>query len=196
MNPALCTNCDAQRNDADANFCDQCGAACKGILVTRARAPFSLFGRHRSRWSAAAALVFLIFIVSVRRGWPQAAGYSGAVLVLGVIVLLNKLAFIALSTVRVFENGLEMDIPRSVDKSVFVPWNLIEEWSWNHNILRYRPRRDAYIVLRNGKWKAVWPFLYFPVELRIPENQVQVVWRLLDRHAARAHGRDNVEPPG
>jgi hypothetical protein len=166
-----CSQCGAELLDG-VGACLACGGPppgeiVKGRLIALVRPPFELFGAHRKWWLAGVAGFAALFALALSMGWAEVALYAAGVPLFCGFVLLS-LVISQLHTVRVWEHGLEVDIPKSWNKSVYLPWSAIAQYGWEGNILWYMPRRDGFIVLKDGKWPARWPFPDFPCRLNVP----------------------------
>jgi hypothetical protein len=182
MNRGLqfCTHCGTPLASDAAVFCLACGAVSKGALITFAGPPLAIFGRYRKQCLALTAILALIFVFSLFAGLTQTALGSAVLLVAGGFIALGRLITLA-AKAAVFENGIEMDIPKSLNKSVYLPWSRMSDYRWAGNVLRYGMPAGACIVLRSGKWQTSWPYWYFPTALKIPDDALPIIESILSR---------------
>lgn len=196
-----CTRCGTRFDNGADRYCVFCGAPTagraavvepgavwKGELVARLSPPFEPFGKYRAYgWAATGAFLALLG-VSLRLDWAQLTVSLLACLFWGGIFLLNRVVFL-LRSVRVYENGLEQDIPRSWNKSVYLPWHSLTEYHWEGDILHYSWPVNGVMILRDGRWPSSWPMFYFvilPKALRAPAGQNRRIQDLLVRAGRQA----------
>jgi hypothetical protein len=86
-------------------------------------------------------------------------------------------------SIRLYEHGLEVDIPRSMNKSAWLPWSALLKYEWEGDVLRYAWQPNGVIVLAGGRQPARWPMGSFPNAVRIPPQQQSEVSGLLRRQA-------------
>jgi len=143
-------------------------------LIARLRPPFEPLAHFGKYIATAAGALLTLFGASLLFHWTELTEIVFVILFLGGFVMLNRVVFL-LYSVRVYENGLEQDIPRSWNKSVYLPWNRLAEHHWEGNILRYSRPANSFIVLRDGRWPSSYPVLFFPSALQVPAEQVQQI---------------------
>jgi len=166
-----CRNCTPASGAKPPLRCPECGAVFKGDLVATLRPPFDPLGRYRAAVLAVVAVIALLAVWQFARGGIMAALPLVQVLIFGAFVALIRTVF-QLSPVRVYEHGIELDIPRSINKSVYLPWSQVDRYEIDAHRLRYTWRPEGLIVLRDGRDPARWPYLYFPRALRITDPRI------------------------
>jgi hypothetical protein len=154
------------------------GAVDKGALVAEVRAPFDLLGRYRVAILVALGVVVCIAAVEIARGAVASLLPLGNLLIIALLVLANRVWFL-LCPVRVYEHGIEIDIPRSGNKSAYLAWEHIQHYELDEHGLRYTWVPKGVTVLRNGYAPAWWPILYFPRALRIPDADTRTRLRAI-----------------
>jgi hypothetical protein len=150
----------------------------KGALVAEVRAPLDLLGRHRVAILVTLGVVVCIAAVQIARGAVASLLPLGNLLVIALLVLANRVWFL-LCPVRVFEHGIEIDLPRSGNKSAYLAWEQIQHYELDEHVLRYTWRPNGVIVLRNGDEPSRWPILYFPRAIRIPDADTRTRLRAI-----------------
>jgi hypothetical protein len=150
----------------------------KGALIASLRPPFDLLGPHRLAIVAVFVTVGLLWVWRFAQGGIMATLPLSQVLLVGGFAAITRAA-VLLSSVRVFEHGIERDIPRSMNKSVYLSWERIDHYQIDGHALRYRWRRGALTVLRDGRYPARWPHWYFPRALTLPDARMADKVRVL-----------------
>src|SRR5215471_15850671 len=132
----ICPGCNARIDDGVSSRCTACGAVLKGALLARLKPPFEPLGRYRIPVLAAIGALVLLYALSAhleRRDWALALA---AIVVLALFVLLNRVFFL-LMPVSVYENGLEIDLPRSWNKSAYLAWQDLTTYRFEGSVLHY-----------------------------------------------------------
>lgn len=165
------------------------GTVVKGRLVTNLSPPFWPGERFRDVTLAAGAAIVLLMAVSNWLGWTEVTSYSTLPLIAGGILLWLRVG-VVLNSVRVYDNGLERDIPRrrtlipSVRRSWYLPWDQVEGYRWDGDILNYSWRAGGLTLLKDGKSsdsRRVYNFSDFPSRLRVPAERAGSIRDLLAR---------------
>jgi len=106
------------------------------------------------------------------------------------VFLLNHLALSVFHMVRMYENGFEMDLPRSWSNTFFLPFRRIRRCCWDDGMLRYERGEGGPIVLRKDLRPGSMPvaFLFFPRALRVPADEITRLSALLERATAPQPG--------
>jgi hypothetical protein len=169
-----CPNCRAMLAEEGAARCPACGGVLKGPFLTKLRPGFGSFARYWVFLLGGAGATSLLLTIAIAIGWMEVAIQLGGILLFGVLALANWL-FLLSVPVRVHQNGLEMDIPRSLDRSVYLPWEHMVECRIDGDTLHYRWQENGLIVLRAGTLPAAWPVLHFPRSLAIPDARTRAL---------------------
>jgi|GEM_PF-5552230 hypothetical protein len=164
-----CARCRAELTAAEMR-CAVCGTEVKGELLTSLSPPFEPFGPYRNISLLLAAVATALFGVSLKQGWIELAGSLGGLLFTAAFFLANRTALL-LTTIRVYENGLEMNIPRSINKTVYLPWDCLMDYRFEGNLFFYTYKPNGLKVLTNGRSPASWPYFCFPKKLKISDTQ-------------------------
>jgi hypothetical protein len=179
-----CPRCHTELAGTAEFRCRVCGTVIKGPLLARLRPPFEPFGPYRNPAFLLGGITVLLFALSLFEGWIELAGYLGSILFVGGLFLLNRTAFMVTS-VSVYKNGLEMVIPRSINKSLYLSWDRLTDYRFEGHIFRYKWQADGLIVLAGGRSPSRWPYFFFPNKLKMPDDRTMDLVRSLLPPTAR-----------
>jgi hypothetical protein len=174
-----CKTCNTELASAGETRCPSCGSVMKGALLACVYPPFEPFGRYRGIWwffVGAAVLVVLLLLLSVLLPSPVLTGCLFLSLFPIGLVLLSGATFL-LTSVRIYENGMEMDIVRSGNKSLFLSWDRMSDYQFEGDIFHFAWQENGLTVLADGSAPAAWPYFNFPRKLRVPDARVEGVLR-------------------
>jgi len=139
---------------------------------------------------------FLAMLAYVNGSWI--ALILAVLCMLGFGALLLK-PEVVVREVRVYENGLERQMPRDAqDRRIFVPWAAVEEYRWDSDVLRFQCGGSEYYLfvgeepassrlLQGVKTGILYNFIHlgsyhgFPAEVQVPLEYVPDVRSLLSR---------------
>jgi len=124
--------------------------------------------------------VLLVFLgLAMQRRWQGGIVFAAGGIFFCLAALLGLLLLRIPRQIRVYEHGLEVDIPRSMNKSAWLPWSALVKYEWEGDILRYSWDPNRLVVLANGRERARWQAGSFPNAVCIPPQQQSQVSGIL-----------------